>query len=70
MLGDRRPDRRQRRGEREQMLVFRLLARLAIFGVIFVLLAPFDVAAGRLNVPIRRRTDPDIGPCRWDDKRA
>ncbi len=70
VLSDRRPDRRQRRGEFEQVLVFRLLARLAIFGVILVLLAPFGVAAGRLNVPVRCRADPDVGPCRRDDERA
>ena len=70
VLGDLSPDRWQRRGELEQVLVFRLLARLAIFRVILILLAPFGVAASRLDVPVRRCADPDVRPCRRDDKRT
>ena len=70
VLSDRRPHRRQRRGEREQVLVFRLLPRLAIFGVILVLLTPFRVAASRLNMSVRRGANPDVGPRRGDDKRT
>ena len=70
VLGNLGPDHRQRGGELQQVLVFRLLPRLAIFGVILVLLAPFGVAAGRLDVPVRRRADPDVRPGRRNDKGA
>jgi hypothetical protein len=52
------------------MLVFRLLSRLAVVGMVAILFAPFGVAAGGLNVSVGGGADPDVGPCRRDDQGA
>src|SRR6185437_12187917 len=50
--------------DEEQAAVFRLVAHAAPARMIAVLLAAPGVAADSLNVAIRIRTDPDIGPGR------
>src|SRR5688572_29975509 len=52
---------RQRAPERDHVLVFRLVADLPPFGVIAVLLATARIAAGGLDVAVRRGADPDVG---------
>jgi hypothetical protein len=56
-------------GELHHMFVFGALADLAKAPMIAVLLAPLGIAAGGLDVPVRRRAYPDIGPGRWDGER-
>jgi hypothetical protein len=70
VFGDPRPKSGQRLGEFDQVLVFRLLPRLAVVDVVAILLAPLGVAAGGLNVSIRGGADPDVVPCRRDDERT
>ena len=70
MFGDLRPKGGQHLGEFDQVLVFRGLSRLAVVGVVAILLAPFCVATGGLNVSIREWTNSDIGPGWRNDERA
>ena len=53
---------RQRGGEIEDMQEFRQLPPFPPAGVVDVLLAAAGVATGRLDVPVRIRADPDVGP--------
>ena len=62
-------DFRQRLPELDHVLVLRLFADLAPFLVIAVLLAPLAVTAGGLEMAVRLRADPDVGPRRRDDER-
>ena len=57
-------------GERDQPVVLRLVAHLAPPRVVAVLLAAARVAPGRLDVAVRRRADPDVGPRRRDRERV
>ena len=56
-------------GELHHMFVFGALADLTKKRMVAVLLAPFGIAARGLDVPIRRRADPDVGPGRRDGER-
>jgi hypothetical protein len=62
-------DLRQRLAELDHALVLHLVAHLAPFGVVAVLLAPARVAPGGLQVAVGLRADPDLGPGRRDGQR-
>jgi len=73
LAGERRPfhvgrhpaaNARQRRAELDEMVVLRFITRGAPRGVVAVLLASARVAAGRLNVTVVGRTNPDVRPRR------
>ena len=68
MLGHGRADGGQRFGERPEMLVFRLLSPLAVGRMVAILLAAPGVSTRRLNMSVRRRTNPHILPGRRYDK--
>jgi hypothetical protein len=61
-------NRRQPFREDQQVLVFGALAQLAEARVIAVLLAPARIAPRRLDVAVRRGTDPHVGPGRGNGK--
>ena len=63
-----RADARQRRAERAQAAVLRLVAHLAPARVIAILLAAARVARRRLDVAVRRATDPHVAPRRRHDE--
>src|SRR6185437_3049148 len=63
------PDPRQRRGERQHSVVLGLVSQLPPARVVAVLLAPAGVAARGLEMPLRRRADPHVRPCRRDGER-
>ena len=58
------PDFRQRFGEIDNAIVFVFVANFTPTFVIEILFAAARVAPGRLNVAIRRRTNPNVGPRR------
>jgi hypothetical protein len=64
-----RADARKRFAECDYVFVLGALADFAKARVISVLLAPFGVPTGRLNVSVRKRTDPHIRPGRWNGER-
>src|SRR4051794_8356712 len=61
---------RQHLAELEHMPELRVVARVAVGGVIAVLLATARVARGRLNVAVGIGTDPDLAPGRRDRERV
>src|SRR5205807_9351804 len=63
-------DERQHLTERVHAMVLRRVADLAPAIMVPVLLATTGVAAGRLKVPVRKRTDPDVAPGRRDGQPA
>src|SRR4029079_1320550 len=69
MLTDLGADRRKCLGECYNMLVFRALAHLAETRMVSILLATFGIAAGCLDVTVRKGTDPHVRPRRRDGKR-
>src|ERR1022692_2153405 len=58
MLGHLRPDGRQRLGESREMLKFDALSHLSKHRMIAILLTPFGVAPGRLNMAVLKSTNP------------
>ena len=69
MLSDLLADIRQALGEVQHVMVLGALADLPKARMITVLFAPSGVAARGLDVPIRFRADPNIGPGRRDGER-
>ena len=61
-----RPNRRKRFGKPNNALVLGAFPHLAKARVIAVLFASLGVPARRLNVSLRKRTDPDVRPRRRD----
>src|SRR4029079_442900 len=61
------PDRRQSAGEGDEPLELGGVAPRAVAGVVAVLLAAARVTAGRLEVAVGPRADPDVGPGGRDD---
>ena len=59
-------DSRQRLAEGDHAAVLGLVANRSPAGMVAVLLSPFLVSAGRLDMPQRRRTDPHVSPGRRD----
>ena len=56
-------------GELHQMFIFGALADLTKTRMVAVLLAPLGIAAGCLDVTVRTRADPDVGPGAGDGER-
>ena len=69
VLANLRADGRKSLGELDHMFVFGALAHLAKKRMVAILLAPLGIAAGGLDVTVRKRADPDIGPGRGDGER-
>ena len=69
MLGDDGPGVRQLRGEHQDASVLGLVALLAPDGVVEVLLASGVIGADGLQMAVRARTDPHLGPGRRDRQR-
>src|SRR6266542_1665495 len=59
---------RERFSEGDQSIVFVLIAYFPPALVIAILLPSPRIPSGGLNMPIRRRTNPDIGPGRRDSE--
>jgi hypothetical protein len=62
VLADLRADGRKSLGELHHMFVFGALADFSKTPMVAILLAPFGIATRRLDVTVRRRADPDVGP--------
>ena len=56
-------------GEFHHMFVFCALANFTKTRMVAVLLAPLGIAIGGLDLPIRRRADPNVSPGGWDGER-
>ena len=57
---------RERFSEIDQSIVFVLIAYFPPALVISILFSPAGIPTGGLDVSIRRWTNPDIAPCRWN----
>ncbi len=66
--GRARANARQGLSERDQAAVFHFVAHLSPSRVITILLASARIAAGRLQVAVRIRADPNVRPRRGDDE--
>ena len=70
VLSHRRPDPRQRMGERDHVLVLAAVADFAEGRVITILFAPLHVPPGSLDVTVCEPAYPHLGPGRWNDNCA
>ena len=69
MLAKLGADGRKSLGEFHHMFVFRALANFTKTRMVAVLLAALGIATRGLDVPIRRRADPNVSPGEWDGER-
>ena len=65
MLAKLGADGRKSLGEFHHMFVFRALANFTKTRMVAVLLAALGIATRGLDVPIRRRADPNVSPGGW-----